>query len=183
MHRLTNTWLGRNMVCLSADQFAENPPGEQSSRRETMEARGTKWNFDVEMDSGISGPTLTSRPDQGLPTATAPMEIPQYLHLHLRHKNTYLKCEVKECTQKRSGSELSGQKSAELPDARHARLAVQGSHTLVNARRIKMLGKIAAEQHQRRRRNVELLEIRTHDRFTRVRVQQIPTRRDQKQPL
>ena len=51
-------------------------PGEQWSRRETIEARGTKWNFDVEMDSGISGPPLTSRPDEGMPSATAPMEIP-----------------------------------------------------------------------------------------------------------
>ena len=106
----------------------------------------------------------------------------QYLHLYLRQKNTCLKCEIKECTRKRSGSELSGQKSAELPDARHARLPVQGSHTLVNARPIKMPGTRAAEQHQRRKRNVEL-EIRTHDRWTRVRVQQIPTRRGQKQPL
>ena len=52
------------------------PPGEQWSRRETIEARGTKWNFDVEMDSGIPGPTLEPRRDEGMPTATAPMEIP-----------------------------------------------------------------------------------------------------------
>ena len=30
----------------------------------------------MEMDSGISGPTLESRQDEGMPTATAPMEIP-----------------------------------------------------------------------------------------------------------
>ena len=41
-----------------------------------VEARGTKWNFDVDMDSGVSGPLLTSRPDEGMPTATAPVEIP-----------------------------------------------------------------------------------------------------------
>ena len=28
------------------------------------------------MDAGISGPPVTSRPDEGMPTATAPMEIP-----------------------------------------------------------------------------------------------------------
>ena len=60
---------------------------------------------------------------------------------------------------------------------------VRGSHTLVNAKRIKMPGTRAAEQHQRRRRYVELLEIRIHDRWTRVRVEQIPTRRDQEQLL
>ena len=64
------------MFCLSADQSAENLPKEQWSRRETVEARGTKWNFDVEMDSGVSGLPVTSRPDEEMPTATAPMEIP-----------------------------------------------------------------------------------------------------------
>ena len=52
------------------------PPGGQWSRCETIEARGTKWNFDVEMDSGIPGPTLEPRRDEEMPTATAPMEIP-----------------------------------------------------------------------------------------------------------
>ena len=66
------------MVCSSADQSAENFL-ESRSRRETVEARGTKWNFDAEMDSGVSGPPLTSRPDEGMPTATALMEIPTVL--------------------------------------------------------------------------------------------------------
>ena len=51
------------------------PPGEQWSRRETIEAQGTKWNFDVEMDSGIPGPTLEPRRDEGMPTATGPMDF------------------------------------------------------------------------------------------------------------
>ena len=51
------------------------PPGEQWSRRETVEARVTKWNFDEEMDSG-SGPLVTSRPDEEMPTATARGESP-----------------------------------------------------------------------------------------------------------
>ena len=87
MHRLTSTWWGRSMHGLLKCRSARRePPGGQWSRRETIEARGTKWNFDVEMDSGISGPPVTSRPDEGMPTATAPREIPQYLHLHLRQK-------------------------------------------------------------------------------------------------
>ena len=64
------------MVFLSADRFTEKLPGEQWSRRETVEARGTKWNFDVEMDSGIPGPLVASRPDEGMSTVTTPMEIP-----------------------------------------------------------------------------------------------------------
>ena len=52
------------------------PLGEQWSRRETVKACGTKWNFDVETDSGISGPLVTSRPDEEMPTATARGKIP-----------------------------------------------------------------------------------------------------------
>ena len=75
VHRPTNTWWWRNMVCLSAGQSAEKPSGEQWSQRETIEARGTKWNFDVETDSGMPGPTMDPRWDEGMPTATVPMEI------------------------------------------------------------------------------------------------------------
>ena len=54
-------------------------PGEQWSRRETVEARGTKWNFDVETDSEVFGLPVTSRPEEGMPTATTLMEIPTVL--------------------------------------------------------------------------------------------------------
>ena len=63
-------------VLLKCRSVRRTPPGEQWSRRETVEARGTKWNFDVEMDSGVSGPPVTSRPDEEMPTATAREEIP-----------------------------------------------------------------------------------------------------------
>ena len=76
MHRPTNTWWGRNMVCLSADQFAVDV------KRSKLEGRSGI--FDVEMDSGIPGPSLESRRDEGMPTATA---------LHLRQKSTYPRCE------------------------------------------------------------------------------------------
>ena len=61
---------------LKCRSVRRKPPGEQWSRRETVEARGTKWNFDVEMDSGVPGPLVTSRPDEEIPTATAREEIP-----------------------------------------------------------------------------------------------------------
>ena len=149
------------MVLLKCKSVRSKPHREQWSRRETVEARGTKWNFDVEMDSGISGPPVASRPDEGMSTTRG--RFPQYFHLHLRQKSTCPKCEVKECTRKHSGSELSGQKSAELTDAQHARLPVRASHTVVIASRTKIPGTRAAEPHQRRRRNVELLEIQIHD--------------------
>ena len=142
--KLTNRWIsgcwwgrdassdehlvGTEHGLLKCRSVRKKPPGEQWSRRETVEARGTKWNFDVEVDSGISEPPLESRPDEGMPTATAQGEIPQYLHFHLRQKNTCPKCEHKECTRKQSGSEPSGRKSAEFPDARQTPGLVK-SHT------------------------------------------------------
>ena len=61
---------------LKCRSVRRKPPGEQWSRRETVEARGTEWNFDVEVDSGVSGPQVTSRPDEEMQTVTAPREIP-----------------------------------------------------------------------------------------------------------
>ena len=64
------------MVLLKCRSVRRKPPGEQGSRRETIEARGTKWNFDMEMDFEISGPTVEPRRDEGMPTAMAHLEIP-----------------------------------------------------------------------------------------------------------
>ena len=91
---ISGCWLGRDA---SSDEHlvemkhglrkcrsvCRKPLGEQWSRRETVEARGTKWSFDVEMDSGISEPPVASRPDEGMSTAT----------LHLRQHKMYLKFE------------------------------------------------------------------------------------------
>ena len=90
--KLTNRWIsgcwwgrdassdehlvGTKHGLLKCRSVRRKPPGEQWSRRETIEARGKKWNFDVEMDSGIPEPTLEPRRDEGMPTATAPVEIP-----------------------------------------------------------------------------------------------------------
>ena len=68
--------VGTKHGLLKCSSVRRKPPGEQWSRRETIEARGTKWNFDVEMDSGVPGPTLEPRRDEGMPTATVPSEIP-----------------------------------------------------------------------------------------------------------
>ena len=68
--------MGTKHGLLKCRSVRRKPPGEQWSRRETIEVRGTQWNFDVEMDSGIPRPTLEPRRDEGMPTASAPMEIP-----------------------------------------------------------------------------------------------------------
>ena len=90
--KLTNRWIsgcwwgrdassdehlvGTKHGLLECRSVRRKPLGEQWSRRETVKACGTKWNFDVETDSGISGPLVTSRPDEEMPTATARGEIP-----------------------------------------------------------------------------------------------------------
>ena len=63
------------MVCSSADQFAENLLESSGAdvNRSKLEGRSEilmwKW-------TGVSGPLVPSRRDEGMPTATAPMEIP-----------------------------------------------------------------------------------------------------------
>ena len=75
--KLTNRWISGCWWGRDASRSVRRKlPGGQWSRRETIEARGTKWNFDVEMGSGIPGPTLEPRRDGGMPAATAPMAIP-----------------------------------------------------------------------------------------------------------
>ena len=68
--------MGTKHGLLKCRSVRRKPLGEQWSRRETVEVRGTTWNFDVEMNSGISGPPVTSRPDEEMPTTRARGEIP-----------------------------------------------------------------------------------------------------------
>ena len=42
--------MGTKYGLLQRRSVRRKPPGEQWSRRETVGARGMKWNFDVEMD-------------------------------------------------------------------------------------------------------------------------------------
>ena len=90
--KLTNRWIsgcwwgrdassdedlaGTKHGLLECRSVRRKPPGVQWSRRESVEARGTKWNFDVVMDSGISGPPVASRSDEGMSTATTLGQIP-----------------------------------------------------------------------------------------------------------
>ena len=64
------------MVCLSVDQFAENLLENNGVDVKRLKLEERSGNFEVEMDSGTPGPTLEPRPDEEMPTATAPMEIP-----------------------------------------------------------------------------------------------------------
>ena len=139
---------------LKCRSVRRKPPGEQWSRRETVEARGTKWNFAVEMDSGIPGPTLEPRPDEGMSTATTqgkiptvppPAPPPEEYTPEMRGQGVHAKAFRIRAFWSEIGR-TPGCPACETPGP--------GSHTLENARRIKMPGKIAAEssEQQRRRR-------------------------------
>ena len=145
--------VGWNMVCISADQFAENFMESNGVDGKRLKLEGTKWNFDVEMDPGMPGRTLQPRRDEGMPTATAPIEIPtvppEGQVPEMRGQGVHAK--TLRIRAFRSGTGRS-------PGCQACDTPVQGSHTPVNA---------------------ESLEIQTHDRWTQVRAQQIPTRRDQ----
>ena len=134
---------------LKCRSVRRKPPVEQRSRRETVEARGTKWNLDVAMDFGISGPPVASRPDEGMSTATTQGEIPRVPppapppeeHVpEMRGQGVHAKALRIRPFQSKIGR-TPGSRACETPGTR------------------------AAEPHQRRKRNVELLEIQTHDRM------------------
>ena len=67
--------MGTKYGLLKCRSVRRKPPGKHWSRRETVEARGTKWNFDVGMDTGIPGSPLESRRDEEMPSATVRREI------------------------------------------------------------------------------------------------------------
>ena len=126
MHRRMNTWWGRNMVCLSADQFAENLL--ESSGADVKWSRLERRNEILMWKKALEHLWLHVQM-KGCRQRRHRAKFPQHHHLHLRQKSTCLKCEVKECTRKHSGSEPSGQKSAELLDARHETPGLIKSHT------------------------------------------------------
>ena len=171
--------VGTKHGLLKCRSVRRKPPGEQWSRRETIEARGTKWNFDVEMDSGIPGPTLEPRRNEGMPTATAPMEIlfvlppapsPEEHVPEMRGQGVHAKALRIRAFWTEIGR-TPGCLACETPGPGKSHTGECKTY------------QDAWEQHQRRRRDAELLEIRTLDRWIRVRVQRIRTQRNQKQPL
>ena len=155
------------MVCSSADQFAENllESSGADAKRSRLEGRNgvLMWKWTLEHLDHLCLHVETKEHQQ-----QKQRQQQQQLHQTLRYNLTVM-------NPKHSGSELSCLKSAELLDARHARIPVWGSHTLVNAEPSKKCGRRADELQ--RRRNAELLPIQLHDHWTRVRVRRIQSRR------
>ena len=89
--KLTNRWIsgcwwgrdassdehlvGTKHGLLKCRSVRRKPPGEQWSRRETIDARGTNWILMWKW-TRIWTPPVTSRPDGEMPTVTAREEIP-----------------------------------------------------------------------------------------------------------
>ena len=146
-----------NFGLLKCRSVRRKSPEEQWSRREKGEARGTKWNFDVGMDAGAN------------PTVPPPAPPP-------RHDSQ--ESDLRGSVHAKALRIRAFLSAAGLLDALH----VRGSHTLVNAEHIMMPRMRAAEPQQRRRRNVELLQIQVHDRWTLAEVRWILSRRGQKRP-
>ena len=132
--------VGTKHGLLKCRSVRRKPLGEQWSRRETVEARGTKWNFDVEMNSGIFGPPVTSRPDAEMPTATAPMEIPTVPPPTPPPEEHVPEMRGQEVHAKALRIRAFWSEIGRTPECPACETPVQGSHTLVNARRIKMPG-------------------------------------------
>ena len=89
MHRPTNTWWGRNMVCLSAGQFAENrlESNGVDVKRSKLEARSgiLMWKWILEYPNQLWDHVEMWECRQ----QRHRWKFLQYLHLHLRQKNTY----------------------------------------------------------------------------------------------
>ena len=156
MLRRVNTWWVRSSVCLSADQFVGNllESSGADAKRSRPEGR-----------NGILMSVWTLGYLDHSWNQQCSERFQWSLHLHIPHNLavTCLKFVDKECVRKRSGSELSGLTAAEFLDALHVRLPVLGSHTLENAKRIKMPGKRVAKPRERRRRNGDSMRIQIHD--------------------
>ena len=76
MHRPMNTWWVRNMVCLSVDQFAENLLENNGVDVKRLMLEGRRGILTWKWILGHPDPLWKPRPDEEMPTATAPMEIP-----------------------------------------------------------------------------------------------------------
>ena len=92
MHRPTNTWWRRNMICLSADQFAENhlKGNGVDVNRSKFEARSgiLTWKWILEYPDQLWNHVEMWECRQ----QRHQWKFLQYLHLHLRQKNTYSRC-------------------------------------------------------------------------------------------
>ena len=132
----------------------------------TIEARGTKWNFDVEMDSGTPGPTVEPRRDEGMPTATAPMEIPTVPPLAPPPEEYVPEMGGQGVHAKAIRIRAFWSEIGRTPGCPACETPGVGNHTRVNARRIKMPGKISrrtASAEEARRGNVGDPDTRSLD--------------------
>ena len=69
--------VGTKTGLLECRSVRSKPPGEQWSRRETGELRGTKWNLDVVMDIEVPARVEPTR-QEAIPTVPPPAPTPRH---------------------------------------------------------------------------------------------------------
>ena len=167
------------MVRLSADQFGENLLESSGAdvKRSRLEGRNGNlmWKWTLEYldhlwlhvhDEGMR--TATTQGE--IPTVPPPAPPPEEHVPEMRGQGVHAKA----LRIRAFWSEIG--RTPRMPGMQDSR---SGEDTLANAKHIKMPGTRAVEPHQRRRRNVELLQIQIHDHWTRVEVRWILSRRGQ----
>ena len=183
-----NTWWVRNLVCSKCRSIRRQPPGEQWSRRFTVEVRGTKWNFDIGVDAGTPFTPMKSRRDEEMPSVTVQREtpmvvppvpppahppqlgsdVPEVLGQGVHAKALRIRSFWSEIGRTRGcpACETPGPGKSHTRECKaHQDAWEESRHTA------------------RRRRNGDSMRIQIHDHRTRVRVQQIRSRRDRKRTL
>ena len=164
--KLTNRWIsgcwwrrdassyehlvGTKFGVLKCRSVRRKPPGEQWSRRETVEARGTKWNLNVGVDTGIPG----SR-DEEMPSATVQREIPMVPPPVPPPQPDSETPEMRGQGVHAKALQIGAFWSGRTPGCPACETPGQGSHTLVSTKRIKMPGRRVVKPQQRRRRSAE----------------------------
>ena len=68
--------MGTKFGVLKCRSGRRKHPEKQWSSRETVEARDTKWNFDIGVDAVIPFTSMESRRDEEMPSATTQQETP-----------------------------------------------------------------------------------------------------------
>ena len=141
------TWWVRNLVCSSADQSVGKllKSSGAAVKRSRLEARnGTLilvWTLEYLLRPWNHVETKRCHLQQRSGKLQWYLHLFLHLHIHLNWAVMDLKFVDKECMRKHSQSDPFAPKLAELLDALRVRLLVLGSHTLENAKHIKMPGR------------------------------------------
>ena len=153
-----------------ADQFAENLLESSGAdvRRSRLEGRNgiLTWKWTLEYLDRL----WLHVQMKGCRQRRHREKFPQYLNLHFCQKNTYLKCEHKECTRKHTQDQsilVRNRQNSWLTCMRDSRSGEVTHSRMQDVSRC--VGRKPRNSISGGGRNVESLQIQTHDHWTRVR--------------